>query len=134
MKSWRSVHGRPAPRFRAIAAAYPQDEWEYVSTAFAQEFGYAPHEMSRDQAIQLLADHDSAANAIHAKIIDDSRKEFEAAARIGYGLGMTEEERSAEFTAVRGTADTNGVVQKLLAEQAAMAGRSQRLKELLARL
>ena len=121
-------------RFRAIAAAYPQDEWEYVSTAFAQEFGYAPHEMSRDQAIQLLADHDSAANALHAKIIDDSRKEFEAAARIGYGLGMTEEERSAEFTAVRGTADTNGVVQKLLAEQAAMAGRSQRLKELLARL
>jgi hypothetical protein len=46
---------------------------------------------------------------------------------------MTEEERSAEFTAVRGSADTNAVVQKLVQEKAAMAERSQRLKDLLAR-
>ncbi len=119
-------------RFAAIANAGEQDEWQYVCAAFAQELGFAPHEMSREQAQKLLADYDAAANALHAKILDDSKKEFAAFAQIGFGLGMTDEERQQEFTAVRGSPDTNGVVQKLAKEQAAMTERSQRLKELLA--
>ncbi|MHB8837545.1 MAG: DUF4954 family protein [Gemmatimonadaceae bacterium] len=121
-------------RFAAAAAAYEQDEWEYVCAAFAQEHGFAPHAMSREQAQELLAAYDAAASFLHAKVADDSRKEFDTFARIGFGLGMTDDERMAEFTAVRGSAQTNGVVQKLVKEQAAMAERTQRLTELLARL
>ncbi|MBM3906843.1 MAG: DUF4954 family protein, partial [Gemmatimonadetes bacterium] len=78
------------------------------------------------------ADYDAAANGLHGKIVDDSKKEFDAFAKIGFGLGMTDDERSTEFAAVRGSADANAVVQKLVKEQAAMAERSQRLKALLA--
>ena len=46
---------------------------------------------------------------------------------------MTEEERVAEFTAVRGSAETNAVVQKLVQEKAAMVERSRPLQEILAR-
>ncbi len=120
-------------RMAAIAALYEQDEWAYVCAAFAREHGHAPDAMTREQAQEVLSAHDEAAGALHASILDDSRIEFGPFARIGYGLGMTEEERSAEFTAVRGSADTNAVVKRLVTEKEAMAERSRRLGELLAR-
>lgn len=122
-----------ADRFGAIAGEFAQDEWSYVCAAFALEHGFAPDALSREQAQELLAAYDEATSALHSAILDDSRKEFAAFARIGFGLGMTEDERSAEFTAVRGSADTNGVVQKLVQEKAAMAERSERLRQLLTR-
>jgi hypothetical protein len=127
-------HDAVDARFADIAAAYDADEWDYVCAAFAAEHGVAPHELTRERAVQLLADYDLAANGLHGKIVDDSKKEFDAFAKIGYGLGMSDEERGAEFTAVRGSTETNTVVQKLVREQAAMAERSQRLKALLAAL
>ncbi len=120
-------------RFGAIADAYAQDEWSYVCAAFALENGYAPDAMSREQAQEMLSAFDEATAALHSAILDDSKKEFAAFARIGFGLGMTEDERTAEFTAVRGSAETNSVVQKLVQEKAATAERSERLRQLLSR-
>lgn len=120
-------------RFAEIAGRWEEDEWAYVHAAFAQEHGYSPDAMSSEQARETLAAYDEAAGAMHSAILDDSRREFGAFARIGYGLGMNEEERDAEFTAVRGSAETNSVVRKLVQEKAAMAERSRRLQELLAR-
>jgi hypothetical protein len=119
-------------RMTEIAARYEDDEWEYVCAAFAQEVGYAPDAMTREQAEAVLAAYDEAAAALHAMVLDDSRKEFGAFARIGFGLGMSEDERMADFIAVRGSAETNPVVQKLMAEQSAMTARSARLRALLA--
>ncbi len=120
-------------RFAAIAAAYEQDEWEYVCAAFAQEYGAAPHALTRDRALEILAAYETAANGLHAKVADDSRKEFDAFAHVSFGLGMTDEERMADFTAVRGSVDTNAVVQKLRQEQDALVGRLAHLRELLAK-
>jgi NDP-sugar pyrophosphorylase family protein len=119
-------------RFAEIAALSDADEWEYVCAAFAEDQGCAPEALTREQAETILAAHDEAAAALHAMVLDDSRKEFGAFARIGFGLGMSEEDRMADFTAVRGSADTNAVVQKLVSEQAAMTERSGRLSALLA--
>jgi hypothetical protein len=120
-------------RLHAIAALYERDEWAYVCAAFAQEHGYAPDAVTLEQAEEVLRAHDEAALALHAAILDDARIEFGAFARVGFGLGMSEEERAAEFTAVRGSAETNAVVQRLEAERDAMAERSRRLREILAR-
>lgn len=120
-------------RLSSIAGAFAEDEWSYVCAAFAQENGYAPDKMSREQAREMLSAYDEAAAALLAAILDDSKKEFAAFARIGFGLGMTEDERTAEFTAVRGSAETNRVIQKLVQEKAALAERSARLNQLLAR-
>jgi hypothetical protein len=120
-------------RFSAIAGDFAQDEWSYVCAAFALEHGFAPDVMSREQAQHVLAAYDEATTALHSAIVDDSKKEFAAFARIGFGLGMTEDERAAEFTAVRGSAETNSVVQQLVREKAALAERSERLGQLLSR-
>jgi len=122
-----------AERLSVIAAGFAQDEWSYVCAAFADENGYAPYAMSRAQALDMLSAYDEATVALHSAILDDSKKEFAAFARIGFGLGMTDDERTAEFTAVRGSPETNGVVQKLVQEKAALAQRSERLRALLSR-
>ena len=120
-------------RLSAIASEFAQDEWSYVCAAFALENGYAPEAMSCEQAQEMLSAYDEATAALHSAIIDDSKKEFAAFARIGFGLGMTEDERTAEFTAVRGSVETNSVVQKLVLEKAGLAERSERLSQLLSR-
>ncbi len=120
-------------RFSDIAGEFAQDEWSYVCAAFARENGYAPDAMTRDQALEMLSAYDEATAALHSAIVDDSKKEFAAFARIGFGLGMTEDERTAEFTAVRGSAETNSVVQKLVREKTALQERSERLSQLLSR-
>lgn len=130
--SVRSLH-EVDERLSAIAGLFGQDEWSYVFAAFTQEQGFAPDAMSREQAQEVLAAYDEAAGARQASLLDDSQKEFAAFARISYGPGMTEEEREADFAAVRGSADTNGVVTKLVREKAAMAERSKRLTEFLDR-
>jgi hypothetical protein len=121
-------------RLSAIASEFAQDEWSYVCAAFALENGYTPDAMTREQAQEMLLAYDEATVALHSAILDDSKKEFAAYARIGFGLGMTEDERTAEFTAVRGSAETNSVVQKLVQEKAALVERSERFSQLLSRL
>ena len=120
-------------RLSTIAGEFAQDEWSYVCAAFAAEYGYTPDAMTREQAQDMLSAYDEASAALHSAIVDDSKKEFAAFARIGFGLGMTEDERTAEFTAVRGSAETNSVVQKLLQEKTALAARSEHLSRLLSR-
>ena len=120
-------------RLAAIAGSYEDDEWEYVCAAFAADQGAAPQAMTREQAQDMLEAYDTAARSMHATILDDSKKEFDAFARISYGLGMTEEERLADFASVRGSVDTNSVVRKLEKEQQELAERSERLKAMLAR-
>jgi hypothetical protein len=127
-----SLHELDA-RLSAIAGEFAQDEWSYVCAAFALENGYTPDTMSREQAQAMLAAYDDATAALHSAILDDSKKEFAAFARIGFGLGMTDDERAAEFTAVRGSAETNRVVQKLVQEKSALAERSALLSQLLSR-
>lgn len=120
-------------RLRAIASLYDEDAWQYVSVAFAEEYGVTPEAMSVDTAREILSDYDAATGALHSKLVDDSTREFDDFARISYGLGMTEEERLAEFASVRGSPETNAVVQKLKREKTAMAERSVRLGDLLGR-
>lgn len=120
-------------RLSAIAGKFAEDEWSYVCAAFAFENGCTPDALSPTQAHEMLSAYDEATTALHSAIVDDSKKEFAAFSRIGFGLGMTEDERTAEFTAVRGSVETNSVVQKLVQERAALVARSERLSRLLSR-
>jgi hypothetical protein len=120
-------------RLSGIAAMYREDEWEFVCAAFASDRGFAPHEMTPAQAADVTGAWQAAADSLLRKTLDDSRSEFGPSARIGYGLGMTGDEREADFAAVRGSAETNAVVQKLARELAGLAERAERMKGLLAR-
>ena len=71
-----------------------------------------------EQALKAIDEWEQASSSLHGMILEDSKKEFAAFARIGYGIDQPEEERVKDFEAVRGTIETNGVVQKLVKEGA----------------
>jgi len=99
---------------------YRDDEWAYVSYLCAQEHGCPPMELTPELAGSLLEEWHEVSTSLHAMIIEDAKKEFGAQSRIGYGLDLTEEEALADFEAVRGTIETNSVIQKLNAEREAL--------------
>ncbi len=119
-------------RLQSIYDSYRNDEWEFVIFAFTQEFGVAPAALTQADMLKVIDMWVEASNAIHGMILDDSKKEFGAFARIGFGLDRTEEEQNRDFEAVRGSAETNSVVQKLVKEAEEFKQRTAKYKELVA--
>jgi hypothetical protein len=113
---------------QAMYGSYRQDEWQYVVEAFEQEYGQRLETFTREQALAALDEWQKSAVSLHAMILEDSKREFGAFARIGYGIGQTNDLREIDFTAVRGSSDTNAVVQKLVREGEALQQRYEQLK------
>ena len=128
------THEEIAAAIDVLADSYCADEWQYVCAAFEGEYRVSPNAMSKEQALAAVQAYAGAASALHGMILDDSQREFDAFARISYGLGMTDEERALDFATVRGSAESNGVVQKLVKEKAELEQRRVRLEGLIGRL
>jgi len=118
-------------RFQEMFDHYVEDEWQYVCVTYAAEYGVRPHEMTKEQATQAVQEWEKAATSLHGMILEDSKKEFGAFAHIGYGVDQSDEIAQKDFEAVRGTIDTNPVVQKLLGEGAAIAKRRDEMLRLI---
>jgi hypothetical protein len=94
--------------------SYRDYEWQYVFEAFEREFGYKLSSVPKEQLLRAIEEWKKAAQTIHTAILEDSKKEFGPASKLGYGLDQGEAETEGDFTAVRGTMDGNAVVQKLM--------------------
>ncbi|MEX2089030.1 MAG: DUF4954 family protein [Bacteroidota bacterium] len=106
--------------FRSSYDRYPELEWRYLYDTFVKEYGIRPDEMTVEQALKAIDEWEQASSSLHGMILEDSKKEFGSFAQIGYGIDQPEQDRLKDFEAVRGTAGTNGVVQKLVKEGAAI--------------
>ncbi|OIO94013.1 MAG: hypothetical protein AUJ92_11165 [Armatimonadetes bacterium CG2_30_59_28] len=110
---------------------YGSDEWAYVCHLFSREHGRSVSELTCELAGMLLEEWHEMATSLHAMILEDAKKEFGAQSRIGYGLDLTEDEAAADFESVRGTIETNSVINKLNAEREALEGQYVEWKTLL---
>jgi NDP-sugar pyrophosphorylase family protein len=118
-------------KFQEMFGRYAEDEWKYVCETYASEYGVKPNEMTKEQAAHAVQEWEKAATSLHGMILEDSKKEFGAFAHIGYGVDQSDEHARKDFEAVRGTIDTNPVVQKLLAEGVAIANRRDEVLRLI---
>jgi len=118
-------------RLAAMAQNYPRYEWQYVAETFAKEYGYSPDRLTKDQAMSFVDEWFKASSSILSSVIEDAKKEFGPASRIGYGLDLEPEAAASDFEAVRGNAATNIVVQKLTKEMEALKARNDLLKALI---
>jgi len=118
-------------RLQSLRDKYREYEWQYVSDVFPTEFGYDLTQMTPEQARALVDEWVKASSSILSSVIEDAKKEFGAASRIGHGLDLSPEASLSDFEAVRGTSATNAVVQKLTNEVNALKARSERLKVLI---
>lgn len=118
--------------FQAIYDGYRAFEWQYIVETYEKEFGVRLADVTRKHLMQAADVWEEAASSLHGMTLEDSKKEYGAFARIGYGLDQVEETRQKDFEAVRGTSETNSVVQKLVAEGAAIKQTKEQFKALVA--
>lgn len=102
--------------FQEMYDRYRSDEWQYIYETYRKEYAIDIVSMSKEQAKTAINDWLGAATSLQSMILEDSKREFGSFAKIGYGIDHTAEEREQDFTAVRGTAETNSVVKKLAKE------------------
>ena len=117
--------------FKNFYDGYREYEWKYIYDVVAKEYGFQLDELSKEQAVMAIDEWEKAATSLHGMILEDSKKEFGAFARISYGLDQPSENVQRDFEAVRGTIETNSVVQKLAAEADSIQLRTRQFKELL---
>jgi hypothetical protein len=115
-----------------LHASFAEYEWQYVCETFEKEKRYRPSTMTKDQALALVDDWSKAAHSMHSAVLEDSKKEFGGFAKIGYGLDMEERSAEGDFVAVRGTIESNAVVQKLTREMEAISQRADEARRLIA--
>ena len=110
---------------------YKKYEWQYIYELFSIEYQIALEAITKDQALKSIDEWQKAAMSLHAMILEDSKREFGNFAKIGYGIDQPEEEKNREFDLVRGTAETNSVVQKITGELNAIQLRYQQFTNLI---
>jgi hypothetical protein len=113
---------------RGIWRDYPLFEWQYVAETIERETKTPLAQLTKETALRLVDEWQRAALAIHSLLLEDSKKEFGPGARIGYGLDLSERETEADFTAVRGTMQTNSAVQRIADEEREIVQRAADLK------
>jgi hypothetical protein len=101
---------------RSIFESYGAYEWQYVVESFEKESSTTLLSLSKERALQLVDEWQKASLTVQSSTLDDSKKEFGSGSKIGYGLDRSEEELEADFAAVRGTLESNAVVQKMAKE------------------
>lgn len=116
---------------QGIYDRYAADEWQYVYESYKKEYGVDLAAITKEQAAAAIDEWQKSATSLQAMIQEDSKREFGAFAKIGFGITGTPEERESDFTAVRGSAETNGVVQKLAKEALDIPQRTERFKKLI---
>jgi len=104
---------------------YKNYEWQYIYEAFSKEYQIELETITKEQALQSIDEWHKAANSLHSMILEDSKREFGNFAKIGYGIDHSKEETDIEFVSVRGTAETNNVVQKISKELSEIQQRHQ---------
>ena len=118
----------------SIYKNYVDDEWDYICCTFEKQYKIKPAELTREEFIDLLTKWSTAAVSLAALTLDDAEKEFAGFARIGFGLGLDEKAREDDFDAVRGSTETNEIVQSLREKKAALSERVESLEQALSKL
>ncbi|MBI3921606.1 MAG: DUF4954 family protein [Armatimonadetes bacterium] len=117
----------------AMYRRYSEDAWEFVHAAYEKEYGTALQTIGVEKAETALEEWYSSANTLHSMILEDSKKEFSAFSQIGYGLDQDETNKVLDFQSVRGTIDTNSVIQNLNEHATSLRDRYTEIKDLLSK-
>ena len=113
--------------FQKMYENYYSDEWIYVCHAFQQEYGTAPHQLDVEKLIELVTRWGEAASSLNALTMADAKIEFADFSQIGFGLYGEKEQKSADFKAVRGSLETNAVINQLEQEYDFIKARVEKL-------
>jgi len=98
---------------RDLHEAYADDSWSWILAQFETAYGVPFEKLDTESLTGFLDRWKSASTKLINMVRGDSEKEFDDVTRTGFGIDGA---RDADFTAVRGSLETNGFVNSL-AEQ-----------------
>ena len=93
--------------------AYPEDEWVWVRKAYEARTGKSVDELTLEDLEEIRKAHWKGRASNRKKVLADAEKEFDALARMGFGVDGDEAAAAADFDAVRGTFDDNSFVKQM---------------------
>ncbi|MEO2045148.1 MAG: hypothetical protein ABGX16_01070 [Pirellulales bacterium] len=99
-----------------IHAAYAEDEWAWNVWAYQQHFGKDVLDMNADDLRTAAESWRDIRTKFLRLILNDADKEFESVTQTGFGISSTQEQRTADFSGVRGPYEQNKFVQQIEAE------------------
>ena len=100
--------------FKTMADNYYKYEWTWVFQHIQQIYGINPSKMTKDDAIRLIETWKKAVVSLDEMVYEDARKEFNLAAKTGFGADGDKEQKESDFEQVRGDFESNDFVRSVL--------------------
>ena len=120
-------------RLGSLHGAYGKDAFEWGVALAAARRNTKPANLTAVHLREILTEWKAARLKLNNMILQDASKEFSASSAIGYGRDGGEEEKRADFEAVRGSLDGNAFVQSLKQESENVQKRAEKLLKMLER-
>jgi hypothetical protein len=99
--------------FQEVWEKYEADEWTWVRHIFHSRTGQSVDGLTAAELTELKAQRDKAAATSIKKVLADAEKEFDQTATISYGADGNDDDREADFKAVRGDLESNSFVEQM---------------------
>ncbi len=96
--------------FSALHESYTQYEWAWAADILQRQLNKKIEEMTVADLSEATTRWKNAVVELDNLVYEDTRKEFDASAQIGFGVDGDEETRRGDFAAVRGTFEADGFV------------------------
>jgi len=93
--------------------SYSETSWQWCATQLEKFIDKPIYEFTVDDLLYLLGSWISATEELNIYFTEDAKKEFSPRNKISFGLDGDRSVVDADFSSVRGTADSNDVVNKI---------------------
>lgn len=112
---------------RDIFAGYQDAAWAWANEAYRARCGKTLCELSIAERAAAINEWRDARVKLNTMIRSDAEKEFDAGARIGFGVDGGDEDRDADFRAVRGCPEENAFIAGLQEDADETVARAEKL-------
>ena len=100
--------------FRRMADQFREYQWTWVFQHIQQLYGINPSKMTREDAARLVEIWKESVIKLDRMIYDDARKEFNLAAKTGFGADGDKSQKESDFEQVRGAFESDPFVLSIL--------------------
>jgi NDP-sugar pyrophosphorylase family protein len=119
---------------RDIFNNYNKYAWEWCAELIGRQTGSEPGNISVSTILRIITDWKINAVKFNNMILKDAEKEFDAGAKLGFGIDGDETTREMDFEVVRGVYNENKFISGLQKESAGIEEKADRLIALLEKI
>jgi len=116
---------------KSIFTSYNANSWTWCLNAVETKLNLKLNDWTKETFVQLIDDWKQNTIKLNNIIAKDAQKEFDAIAKIGFGIDGDNETKQKDFEAVRGTFEKNKFVNQLNNESKAIEQKASELVSLV---